>query len=84
MSDREADQTAADVATENGVLPEGWALARLGDGIVTDIQPGFACGANNRAGDGVPHLRPIKVSVEGEISLSDVSGRSARRMEGRN
>lgn len=55
---------------ENG-LPEGWAACRLGDGVVTDVQPGFACGANNRAGDGIPHLRPMNVTTEGEISLAD-------------
>jgi type I restriction enzyme, S subunit len=52
--------------------PEGWTLVRLGDGIVLDVQPGFACGANNRTGDGIAHLRPMNVTTEGRISLSEL------------
>ena len=53
-------------------LPEGWRWAKLGDGLVVDIQPGFACGTNNRSGEGVPHLRPMNVTPEGRISLADL------------
>jgi len=53
-------------------LPEGWLRACLADGIVVDVQPGFACGVNNRAGDGVAQLRPMNVSKEGGIALADV------------
>ena len=56
----------------NGELPEGWAHPRLGDGVVNDIQPGFACGVNNRAGEGIAHLRPMNVSENGKIALTDV------------
>jgi type I restriction enzyme, S subunit len=55
----------------NGVLPEGWAATILGE-IVAEVQSGFACGTNNRGGDGVAHLRPMNVSTEGKIHLSDV------------
>ncbi len=51
-------------------LPEGWATTTIGD-IATDLQPGFACGKHNRDG-GIPHMRPMNVSEEGEISLTDV------------
>jgi len=52
-------------------VPDGWMTAALGD-VVTEVQPGFACGANNRDGNGVAHLRPMNVNAEGEIDLSDV------------
>src|SRR5579864_9527001 len=52
--------------------PEGWADTHIGDGITVDIQPGFACGNNNRAGEGIGHVRPMNVSVEGKIDLSDL------------
>jgi type I restriction enzyme, S subunit len=38
-------------------LPEGWVLASLGDGLLVDVQPGFACGTHNRDGQGIGHLR---------------------------
>ena len=53
-------------------VPEGWALAALGDGLVLDVQSGFACGTHNRQGQGIGHLRPMNVSVEGEIDLSNL------------
>ena len=53
----------------DGEVPEGWESVRLNQGIVTDVQSGFACGANNRDGDGVPHLRPMNVDVGGEYRL---------------
>lgn len=60
MSVAEADKTVAEVWTEDGELPEGWTTASLGDGIVTDVQLGFACGANNGAGD--TSFRPLAIS----------------------
>ncbi len=53
------------------VTPEGWATTTLSE-VVSEVQPGFACGTNNRDGDGIAHLRPMNVSTEGEIVLSDV------------
>jgi len=57
---------------DNADLPEGWALPRLGDGLLSDIQPGFPCGTHNKDGDGVSHLRPMNVNVSGRIDLSVV------------
>lgn len=58
---------------DNGELPEGWVIASLGDGLIEDVQPGFACGAHTRGGSGtVPHLRPMNVSVQGTIDLADL------------
>src|SRR5439155_13315468 len=53
-------------------LPEGWAAVRLSDGLIVDIQPGFACGVNNRGGEGIPHLRPMNVTEDGRIDLTDL------------
>ena len=53
-------------------LPEGWSLASLGDGLILDVQPGFACGTHNREGQGIGHLRPMNVSSEGDINLSNL------------
>jgi type I restriction enzyme S subunit len=53
-------------------LPEGWVEAQLGDGLLSDVQPGFACGAHSRDRCGVPHLRPMNVTTEGQIVLDDV------------
>ncbi len=51
-------------------LPEGWKWRNLGDKeIVTDIQPGFACGKKDIAG-GVPHLRMNNISQNGLLYMS--------------
>jgi len=51
-------------------VPEGWVSAELQDGLLKNIQTGFACGAHNLSGEGTPHLRPMNVSIDGEIDLS--------------
>jgi type I restriction enzyme S subunit len=53
-------------------IPEGWILTRLRDGLIIDVQPGFACGKNTRDGQGIPHLRPMNVSEKGQIDLYDL------------
>jgi type I restriction enzyme S subunit len=53
-------------------LPEGWAEAALAEGLAIDVQPGFACGAHNRDAQGIPHLRPMNVSEQGRIDLSNL------------
>lgn len=45
-------------------------MAHLGDGLVLDIQPGFACGDHNKNGEGITHLRPMNVNQEGEMDFS--------------
>jgi type I restriction enzyme S subunit len=52
--------------------PEGWAVVALSSGLISDVQPGFACGQNNRDRIGVAHLRPMNVSEDGEIELRDL------------
>jgi type I restriction enzyme S subunit len=53
-------------------LPEGWAKARLRDGVISGAQTGFACGKHSRDASGVAHLRPMNVSEEGRLRLDDV------------
>ncbi len=62
-------------------LPDGWATSTLGDGLIRELQTGFACGVHNRDGDGIPHLRPMNVSEEGAISLSDLRFVAASEMD---
>jgi type I restriction enzyme S subunit len=50
-------------------IEAGWPQVKVGD-LITDLQPGFACGAHNSNGTGVPHLRPMNVSTEGRIDRS--------------
>jgi type I restriction enzyme S subunit len=55
-----------------GSLPEGWTVAALGDGLALDVQQGFACGAHTRDLQDIPHLRPMNVSQDGRIDLSNL------------
>ena len=67
--------------TPRNALPQGWVRTQLG-AVVCDVQPGFACGVNNRGGDGVAHLRPMNVTKDGEIDLSDLKFISAKEADG--
>ncbi|MGE0480489.1 MAG: restriction endonuclease subunit S [Phycisphaerae bacterium] len=53
-------------------LPAGWAVATLGDDLVVEITPGFACGAHSRDTADVSHLRPMNVNSDGRIDLGNV------------
>ena len=64
-----------------------WPIVKLGS-ILTDIQPGFASGKHNSQGTGLPHLRPMNVSTNGQIDRSVVKSidprladRPARRLQ---
>jgi len=65
-------------------VPDGWAMAPLGM-ISESIRPGFASGEHNNEAEGIPHLRPMNISSQGEIDLSDVryvaSDKSSLRIE---
>jgi type I restriction enzyme, S subunit len=39
---------------------------RLGT-MLMDIQPGFASGSHNTAGEGIPHFRPMNVTTDGRV-----------------
>lgn len=72
MISRQTVETRTDgIDTDYEALPDGWSAARLGD-LVDDVQPGFACGSNNRDGLGVGHLRPMNISRGGRIDLSSL------------
>ncbi|MCX5037894.1 MULTISPECIES: restriction endonuclease subunit S [Streptomyces] len=67
----------------SGELPAGWARATLGE-LAVEVQPGFASGKHNRDGDGIVHLRPMNITRNGAIDLSDaryVMDESDRRVE---
>lgn len=51
-------------------LPISWSVAYIEDYSVK-IESGFACGKHNSEGKGVIHLRPMNVSRNGIIDLSD-------------
>jgi type I restriction enzyme S subunit len=61
-----------DASSSKEGLPDGWTSAQLKDGLLIDVQPGFACGQNNRTGEGIAHLRPMNVNADGQIDLSIV------------
>jgi type I restriction enzyme S subunit len=49
-----------------------------------EVQPGFASGKHNRDGDGIAHLRPMNITRNGVIDLSDaryVNDESDRRVK---
>jgi type I restriction enzyme S subunit len=52
-------------------LPKGWEWTTIGE-IVRRINPGFASGKHNKSEQGIPHLRPMNVSPDGTIDLSEV------------
>jgi type I restriction enzyme, S subunit len=52
-------------------LPEGWTLMKVGE-VALKINPGFPSGQHNQENRGIPHLRPMNISRNGEIDLSQV------------
>ena len=62
-------------------LPPSWVIAFVGD-FCDGIQSGFACGRHSDSNIGVPHLRPMNISRNGELDFevikyvaSDFDGR---------
>lgn len=53
--------------------PSLWPEVALSEGLVAEIQPGFACGANTRSeADAIAHLRPMNITRDGVVDLSDM------------
>ncbi|MET8789739.1 restriction endonuclease subunit S [Streptomyces pseudogriseolus] len=78
-----AEGGAGEGSGGSGELPAGWARATLGE-LGVEVQPGFASGKHNRDGDGIVHLRPMNITRNGAIDLSDaryVMDESDRRVE---
>lgn len=53
------------------VLPDNWCCDYVG-AVAEFVQSGFACGAHNSNSDGIAHLRPMNITREGRIDLSDL------------
>lgn len=53
---------------EQDVSP--WPVATLGDGLLENVQPGFACGNHNSEGEGIVHVRPYNVTTDGRMDFS--------------
>ncbi|MGI8923366.1 MAG: restriction endonuclease subunit S [Fimbriimonadales bacterium] len=64
--------TSAAESEPRATQDSSWLLVALADGLVQNVQTGFACGVNNRDGRGIAHIRPMNVSTEGQIELSDM------------
>jgi restriction endonuclease S subunit len=47
-------------------VTDNWPTLQLGT-LLVDIQPGFASGQHNSEGRGIPHFRPMNVSIDGRI-----------------
>jgi type I restriction enzyme, S subunit len=52
-------------------LPDGWTWVAIGD-IAKNINPGFPSGRHNQENIGVPHIRPMNISRNGDVDLSVV------------
>ncbi len=52
-------------------LPNGWVLVNVSD-IADVIEPGFPHGRYNTAGIGIPHLRPMNIDRQGNLSLDEI------------
>lgn len=48
--------------------PSGWIDTVVGE-VVDYLENGFSCSRHNIQGEGIPHLRPMNVSPDGEITL---------------
>lgn len=65
------------------VLPQGWVKTTL-DELGVEAQSGFASGSHNRDGKGILHLRPMNITREGTLDLSNaryVLDESNRRVQ---
>ncbi len=54
-----------------GKHPSGWLETTVGE-VLFEIRSGYSSGKHNKAGAGIPHLRPMNVSPVGEIAMDDV------------
>jgi type I restriction enzyme S subunit len=54
-----------------GKHPLGWLETTVGE-VMLEIRNGYSSGKHNQTGQGIPHLRPMNVSPDGEISMEDV------------
>ncbi|MFZ2470975.1 MAG: restriction endonuclease subunit S [Methanothrix sp.] len=52
-------------------LPNGWVCTKL-EVLAEKINPGFPSGKHNKENRGIPHIRPMNISLKGEIDLANV------------
>jgi len=64
-------QTDEHYPLDVAALPTSWTVCFVGDTTV-DVQSGFPSGVHNKEGIGIPHLRPMNISRQGELDLNDV------------
>jgi len=48
-------------------LPKGWKMVRLGE-VCEELKPGFAYGKSDNDLQGIPHLRPMNISIDGRLT----------------
>lgn len=49
-------------------LPGSWIYGYVRD-FCLEVQSGFACGTHSETDIGIPHLRPMNISLEGKLDL---------------
>jgi type I restriction enzyme S subunit len=47
-------------------LPKGWEMVRLGE-VAKELKSGFAFGKSDKNSNGVPHIRPMNISLHGQL-----------------
>ncbi len=52
-----------------GVAPRGWGKVKV-DGNLVAVLGGFSCARTQTVSSGVPHLRPMNISTNGEVILT--------------
>src|SRR5204863_10010389 len=52
-------------------MPLTWAESDV-QGVAAEIKPGYASGEHNDQARGVPHLRPMNISRDGRLDMSEV------------
>lgn len=52
-------------------LPTSWSAAHVQD-VASRVESGFPSGKHNQDGRGVPHLRPMNISRDGALDLTEV------------
>jgi type I restriction enzyme S subunit len=53
-----------------GHLPTGWVKVKVDNNLV-DILGGFSCGRRFAVPSGIPHLRPMNITANGELVVND-------------
>lgn len=60
-----------DYPIDVGLLPKNWLVTRVG-AVITEVRNGFGTSRHNSDGNGIPHLRPMNITREGQIALDQL------------